>query len=94
MKRIQTKAIRNMISVIIALAAAGIFFSYLGAAPGYEGMFRALMIIVLSSIVIIASRALNTINNRTSTDSALHCLTKDTASRHFQNITIKDICQS
>ena len=87
MKRIQTKGMRQMISIIIARAAAGIFFVSLGAAPGYEGMFRILMIMVLSSIVIIAIRALNTINNRTNTDSAFH------EDRQFQNIIIKDICQ-
>lgn len=74
---------KQILGTIIALGAAGTFFSYLGAAPGYEVLFRALMMIVTLSIVILASRALITIKSRPMPQNSPF------DSRHFYNITLQ-----
>lgn len=63
MKNSKTKSIRTLLGIVIALGSAGTFFTYLGAAPGYEAMFRILMLMVLLSIVAVAAKALTTIKS-------------------------------
>lgn len=81
MTNLKLNPIRKLLGVIIALGIAGAFFSFLGAAPGYENMFRALMMIVTLSIVILASRALTTIKSTS------------LSRRQFNNITIREACK-
>lgn len=63
MKNSKTKSIRTLLGIVIALGTAGAFFTYLGAAPGYEAMFRVLMLIVMLSIVAVAAKALTAIKS-------------------------------
>lgn len=63
MKNSKTKSIRTLLGIVIALGIAGTFFTYLGAAPGYEAMFRVLMLIVMLSIVAVAAKALTAIKS-------------------------------
>lgn len=81
MANLKLNPIRKLLGIIIALGVAGTFFSFLGAAPGYENMFRALMMIVTLSIVILASRALTTIKSTS------------LSRRQFHNITIREACK-
>lgn len=81
MANLKLNPIRKLLGIIIALGIAGAFFSFLGAAPGYENMFRALMMIVTLSIVILASRALTTIKSTS------------LSRRQFHNITIREACK-
>lgn len=81
MANLKLNPIRKLLGIIIALGIAGTFFSFLGAAPGYENMFRALMMIVTLSIVILASRALTTIKSTS------------LSRRQFHNITIREACK-
>lgn len=81
MANLKLNPIRKLLGIIIALGLAGTFFSFLGAAPGYENMFRALMMIVTLSIVILASRALTTIKSTS------------LSRRQFHNITIREACK-
>lgn len=81
MTNLKLNPIRKLLGIIIALGIAGTFFSFLGAAPGYENMFRALMMIVTLSIVILASRALTTIKSTS------------LSRRQFHNITIREACK-
>ena len=81
MANLKLNPIRKLLGIIIALGIAGAFFSFLGAAPGYENMFRALMMIVTLSIVILASRALTTIKSTSF------------SRRQFHNITIREACK-
>lgn len=81
MANLKLNPIRKLLGIIIALGLAGTFFSFLGAAPGYENMFRALMMIVTLSIVILASRALTTIKST------------GLSRRQFHNITIREACK-
>lgn len=81
MTNLKLNPIKKLLGVIIALGIAGTFFSFLGAAPGYENMFRALMMIVTLSIVILASRALTTIKSTS------------LSRRQFNNITIREACK-
>ena len=81
MATLKLNPIRKLLGIIIALGIAGTFFSYLGAAPGYENLFRALMMIVTLSIVILASRALTTIKSTS------------LSRRQFHNITIREACK-
>jgi len=83
MARIKLNPVRRMLGIVIALALAGAFFSLLGAAPGYENLFKALMMVVLLSIAVVAWQALTEIKSRTA----------EVASRQFQNITLKKVCQ-
>ena len=83
MANLKLNPIRKLLGIIIALGLAGTFFSILGAAPGYENMFRALMMIVTLSIVILASRALTTIKSRQMPQNSPF------DSRHFYNITLQ-----
>ena len=81
MANLKLNPIRKLLGIIIALGIAGTFFSYLGAAPGYDNLFRALMMIVTLSIVILASRALTTIKSTS------------LSRRQFHNITIREACK-
>lgn len=72
--------------LIIAISLAGAFFSYLGAAPGMENLFRALMMIVSLSTAIVAFRALVTVKSNES-DKRL------TANRQFHDIRISEVCK-
>lgn len=87
MKNSKTKSVRTMIGIVIALGVAGTFFTYLGAAPGYEAMFRALMLMVLLSIVAVACKALTTIKN-SSTNYICSPI-----NRQFYNITLSEECK-
>ena len=74
--------IKKHLSVVAALGIAGTFFSYLGAAPGYENLFRALMMVVCLTVTIIAIRARTTIRERCG-----HGI------RRFYDIPLKENCQ-
>ena len=85
MKNSKTKSIRTLLGIVIALGTAGTFFTYLGAAPGYEAMFRILMLMVLLSIVAVAAKALTTIKSAS--------LNSSPVSRQFNNIIISEVCK-
>lgn len=85
MKNSKTKSIRTLLGIVIALGIAGTFFTYLGAAPGYEAMFRILMLMVLLSIVAVAAKALTTIKSAS--------LNSSPVSRQFNNIIISEVCK-
>lgn len=85
MKNSKTKSIRTLLGIVIALGIAGTFFTYLGAAPGYEAMFRILMLMVLLSIVAVAAKALTTIKSAS--------LNSSPVSRQFNNIIVSEVCK-
>lgn len=87
MRNAQQKPVKRLIGIIIALGVAGTFFIYLGAAPGYENLFRALMMLVLLSIVAVAGKALTTIKN-SSTNYICSPI-----NRQFYNITLSEECK-
>lgn len=81
-----TTQIKRHISIIMALACAGTFFSILGPAPGYENLFKFLMTMTLLLVMAYCLRVLATIRSK-STDSA------STKRRHFNNIIITEVCK-
>lgn len=91
MKKAKAKMTQTLLGIIIAIAAAGTFFLYLGPEPGYEAMFRILMIITMLSIMIVACRALITLKSTVSSPSESR-LTAN-SSRQFQNIIVREVCQ-
>ena len=80
--------LKQGLSTIIALGIAGAFFSYLGAAPGMEDLFRALMMLVTLTMAILASSALIAIRNKEKSG-----LTRQSKNRHFYDISLKGECQ-
>lgn len=80
-----TNQIKRFISIIMALACAGAFFSILGPAPGYENLFKFLMTMTLLLVMAYCLRVLATIRSK-STDSA-------SQRRHFNNIIITEVCK-
>lgn len=79
---------KQILGTIIALGFAGTFFSYLGAAPGYEALFRALMMTVMLVITILAARALITIQSKEKSGQ-----TGESKNRRFHNIELRRVCQ-
>lgn len=82
MKNSKTKSIRTLLGIVIALGSAGTFFTYLGAAPGYEAMFRILMLMVLLSIVAVAAKALTAIKS-------INSLSRG----RFYDIRLSEVCK-
>jgi len=85
MMNIKTKGIRTQIGIIIALACAGAFFSLLGPAPGYENMFRFLMVMTMLLIMVCCLKALTIIRSTSHTHL--------TEGRQFYNITLSEVCK-
>ncbi len=79
--------LKQGLSTIIALGIAGAFFSYLGAAPGMEDLFRALMMLVTLTMAILASSALIAIRNKEKSGPLA------SKNRHFNNIVLGRDCQ-
>ena len=75
--------LKRSFGIVAALGMAGTFFSYLGAAPGYENLFRALMMLVCLTVTIISIRARATIREK----GHGHGL------RRFYDIPLKENCQ-
>lgn len=78
---------KQTLGIIGTLGLFGAFFSYLGAAPGMEDMFRALMMIVTLSVAILAFRALIAIKASRKSERCL------TSNRQFHDIRISEVCK-
>lgn len=86
MRAFTIKTHSKYLYIIIALACAGAFFSILGPAPGYENMFRFLMIMTMLLIMVCCLKALTTIRSTSIRRSALE-------ERPFYNITLSEVCK-
>lgn len=80
---------KKTLGIIIAIGCATTFFAYRGPAPGYELLFRALIMTCTLSITSVATRMLIAIQRKENSGPA-----RQPKNRRFYDISLKRGCQS